>query len=96
MLTNNIQAKKPKSNLIDIIRQPVHFWKNNLENDFEKLVFGMYPELGIIKEKLYEFGAVYASMSGSGSAIYGIFENEFIPPPFFQKIYNPGRVFISK
>lgn len=86
----NIQPKKPIINLVDVIRQPVHFWKNNLENDFESLVFARYQELGIIKEKMYEFGAAYASMTGSGSAIYGIFEDEFFPPPFFKKFTSRG------
>jgi 4-diphosphocytidyl-2-C-methyl-D-erythritol kinase len=51
-------------------------WRNYVENDFEKPVFAIYPELKGIKEKLYELGAVYAAMSGSGSALYGIFKEE--------------------
>ncbi len=53
---------------------PISQWKNNIFNDFETPVFEMHPELAAIKENLYDEGALYASMSGSGSAIYGLFE----------------------
>jgi len=58
-----------------LIREPVEKWKNLLVNDFESSVFGLYPVIRKIKEKLYGTGAVYAAMSGSGSAVYGLFEN---------------------
>lgn len=53
---------------------PVTEWKAHIKNDFEEHLFVLYPELSEIKTKLYEAGAVYASMSGSGSAVFGIFE----------------------
>ena len=53
---------------------PVSQWKNNLTNDFEKGIFKKHPIIGLIKEKLYLHGAVYASMSGSGACVYGLFE----------------------
>jgi 4-diphosphocytidyl-2-C-methyl-D-erythritol kinase len=56
------------------IQQPVNEWKESLKNDFEELVFEKYPSIRKIKEQLYNAGAVYSSMSGSGSAVYGIFE----------------------
>ena len=59
--------------LIDLIRLPVEDWKNRLVNDLEKPVFRMYPELAEIKQRFYERGAVYAAMSGSGSAVFGVF-----------------------
>lgn len=58
----------------DINVLPVEQWKMHIKNDFEKSVFSRYPQLKSIKEKLYELGALYASMSGSGSAVYGIFK----------------------
>ena len=58
--------------LKDILSQPVTSWKQNLENDFEKTVFAKYPALAAVKAELYEKGAVYAAMSGSGSACFGI------------------------
>ena len=69
-----IAAKAPSKCCRDIVSQPVDTWRNELFNDFELPVFKKYPELSRIKEQLYEHGALYASMSGSGSAIYGIFK----------------------
>jgi len=56
-----------------IIGQPIEEWKNLLVNDFEKPVIKKYPELGIIKQDLYDQGAIYVSMTGSGSSMFGIF-----------------------
>jgi len=58
-----------------IVEKDIHRWKTDLVNDFEKSVFPNYPELADIKEKLYSLGADYASMSGSGSTMFGIFSN---------------------
>ncbi len=60
----------------DILTLPIEQWKEFIFNDFEKTVFKQYPEIKSIKEKLYSLGAVYASMSGSGSSVYGIFRKE--------------------
>ncbi len=62
--------------LTDIVTKPIAEWKDKLINDFEKPVFEMLPQLAAIKSKLYKKGAIYAAMSGSGSAIYGIFDHE--------------------
>jgi 4-diphosphocytidyl-2-C-methyl-D-erythritol kinase len=59
-----------------IIQQPIETWKNELSNDFEEPVFKKYPELNNVKDHLYKVGAIYASMSGSGSSVYGIFEKD--------------------
>lgn len=59
----------------DILRQPVEQWRQTLTNDFEQSVFAIYPQVGQIKQHLYDAGALYAAMSGSGSAVYGIFEH---------------------
>ncbi len=56
-----------------LARVPVKDWRDAVGNDFEAPVFGMHPELAQLKEQLYNQGALYASMSGSGSALYGIF-----------------------
>jgi len=62
--------------LKNIISQPVESWKENLFNDFEKSIFKNHPETGKVKEKLYESGALYAALSGSGSSVFGIFKHE--------------------
>ena len=65
--------RHPEVSLKDIICQPVETWKDSMKNDFEDSVFLKYPEIAAIKDELYDLGAVYASMSGSGSSVYGIF-----------------------
>ena len=68
-----ITPKKPVKCCRDIVRQPIDTWRSELTNDFEKSIFAIHPILATIKEKLYEHGALYAQMSGSGSTIFGIF-----------------------
>ena len=60
--------------LKELIKLPINYWKNVIQNDFEESVFKIYPELASIKNKLYEMGAEYAAMSGSGSTILGLFK----------------------
>lgn len=60
--------------LIELIKQPINEWKNSLINDFETPVIKHYPRIGEIKNQLYQAGAHYASMSGSGAAVFGIFD----------------------
>jgi len=69
-----VKPRQPDFPLKEIIRMPINEWKNYLVNDFEPGVFARYPEIGEIKRKLYAEGALYASMSGSGSAVFGIFD----------------------
>ncbi len=64
----------PERRLADVLRMPVSRWREYLVNDFEKTVFAAHPELAGIKRSLYESGAVYASMSGSGSALFALYE----------------------
>ena len=59
-----------------IITSDIYQWKDVLKNDFERPVFAKYPQLAKIKYKLYDYGAIYASLSGSGSCVYGIFDGE--------------------
>ena len=63
----------PKTNLLDLINQPMENWKGKIKNDFEKSIFEKHPKLQSIKQQLYKDGAIYASMSGSGSTLYGFF-----------------------
>lgn len=75
----NSGTKQP---LKEIIKLAPEQWKDNLQNDFEAAVFPQYPELKEIKEQLYQSGAVYASMSGSGSTIFGLFKDMPALPTF--------------
>ncbi len=77
-----IQPSRPKYDLKESIQQPIQIWVKIIQNDFEIPVFAKYPELLKIKENLYENGAVYAAMTGSGSAIFGIFEKAKLPENF--------------
>ena len=68
-----IEPHVPKNNLRDLIKKPIEYWKGKVNNDFEFPIFKLYPELFKQKENLYNQGAIYSSMSGSGSVIFGIF-----------------------
>jgi len=64
----------PAVSVKDIVQNPVREWKNNLVNDFEPYAISQHPVIGTIKQRLYEEGALYASMTGSGSAVFGLFD----------------------
>jgi 4-diphosphocytidyl-2-C-methyl-D-erythritol kinase len=72
---SRVTPKPSDIELTNILSQPIAEWKNLLKNDFEPSVFAAHPELADIKQQIYDLGAVYASMSGSGSSIFGIFES---------------------
>lgn len=69
-----VKPKIPVYSVKELIRLPIDLWKEKIENQFEEGVFESHPQIKLLKEKLYEKGAVYASMSGSGSSVYGLFE----------------------
>lgn len=75
-----IRPRHPERNLRDLINQPVESWKDSIINDFEESVFPQFPAIGDIKTELYRLGAVYASMSGSGSSVYGLFAPDAVLP----------------
>ena len=68
-----IRPHLPELPLIEVLEKPIEEWDGLLVNDFEETVFAKYPELAAIKRSLYDSGAVYASMSGSGSALFAIY-----------------------
>lgn len=83
LLVNTAQAyskvkPKPAGRSLenDIQNLDISEWKNYIHNDFEDSIFPQFPDIKTIKEKLFEEGAIYAAMSGSGSAVYGIFKNK--------------------
>jgi 4-diphosphocytidyl-2-C-methyl-D-erythritol kinase len=71
-----LSPEKWETPLAEAIKQPLENWKNCIFNDFEKPVFMQHPALAQIKNKIYELGAQYAAMSGSGSIVYGIFSEK--------------------
>ena len=71
---SRIHPHYPKMCPKDAVMQPVETWRETLVNDFEESVFALHPEIGAIKEQLYKMGATYAAMSGSGSALFGLFK----------------------
>ena len=72
---SNIKPVIPAKSIKEIIKQSVSTWKEELKNDFETPVFSKYPEIKKIKDNLYNAGALYSSMSGSGSSVFGIFNS---------------------
>jgi len=71
---SRIKTSSPKHDLKECIKEPIQKWVKTIQNDFEQPVFEVYPQLQKIKNQLYDSGAIYASMTGSGSTLYGIFE----------------------
>lgn len=84
---SQITPAPPKRSIESIILQPVFSWKSDLVNDFEPPVFEKYPAIKMIKETLYQNGAVYAAMSGSGSSVFGIFAKRHLPAISFPEGY---------
>ncbi len=75
---SQINPSKPKKSIKEIVQMDINHWKYKLVNDFEKPIEDAFPELKDIKLELYKLGAVYSSMSGSGSSYYGIFKNNLL------------------
>jgi 4-diphosphocytidyl-2-C-methyl-D-erythritol kinase len=71
-----IKPQFRENSMADFCEVPIRDWKKELKNDFEQSVFGLYPDIEELKNWMYRKGAIYAAMSGSGSAVYGLFENQ--------------------
>ena len=71
---SHIHPHYPERNCREVVSQAVETWRDELTNDFEESVFALHPEIGAVKERLYDMGATYAAMSGSGSALFGLFK----------------------
>jgi 4-diphosphocytidyl-2-C-methyl-D-erythritol kinase len=74
---SGVVPKKSEKYLLNDIQKPVEEWKDFICNDFENSIFEKYPQLHNIKQQLYAQGASYASMSGSGSTMFGLFKKQF-------------------
>lgn len=88
-----IICRQPEHCCRDIVRQPVETWKTVLTNDFEEPAFKQHPELTDIKQRLYDLGAVYAQMSGSGSAFFGLFRTD---PQQLKNAFSACYTFTTK
>ena len=85
---SHITPTYPKKNCKEIVMQPIETWRNELTNDFEQSVFTHHPELATIKEQLYQIGASYAAMSGSGSALFGLFRQPINLKETFKDMFT--------
>ena len=85
----NIIPKPAIASLKELIKNAIPTWKDTIENDFESGLVKKYPAIGVIKDSLYHCGAIYASMSGSGSSVYGIFAS----PLKLPELEGNNRVF---
>ena len=90
---SNIKPRKPKKCCREIVLQPIETWKDELVNDFEEGVFALHPELADIKQALYDKGAVYACMSGSGSSIFGIFKEK---PEGISELFPESKTYVME
>jgi 4-diphosphocytidyl-2-C-methyl-D-erythritol kinase len=76
----NCRPEHPSTSLFKLIDRPVTEWKDLIINNFEDFAFKKYPRIGKIKDELYRSGALFSSMSGSGSSVYGIFSGKPVVP----------------
>lgn len=87
-----VVAEEPAERLRDLITLPISEWRGRIENDFEKTLFPRFAELGHLKSRLYDLGADYASLTGSGAALYGIFATELGASECLRAIAAPYKV----
>jgi 4-diphosphocytidyl-2-C-methyl-D-erythritol kinase len=84
---SQVAVGQNKEDLRKLIAAPIEEWQATIFNDFEKPVFEQYPEIANIKSELYNQGAIFAGMSGSGSTVFGIFSKDNIPVMSFPAHY---------
>jgi 4-diphosphocytidyl-2-C-methyl-D-erythritol kinase len=90
---SKLSPQAPATSIKEIIQQPIETWKDALKNDFEATIFELYPPIKEIKDEMYAKGALYSSMTGTGSTVYGIFpkasEATFAFPQNFTAVVLP-------
>ena len=90
---SRVKPQSGRESLPLLLENPVASWKELIKNDFEDSVFAAYPLIKELKEALYSSGAVYASMTGSGSSVYGIFKSDpALPEKFAKYVIWSGRL----
>ncbi len=90
---SSVNPSQPECDLENLLERPVSEWQGTITNDFEKGVFRKYPEIEQVKKQLLDIGAVYASMSGSGSTVFGLFKHI---PENLQEIFKDFFVYYEK
>lgn len=88
-----VKPKRPAIALREIIKMPVGEWREHMHNDFEASVFVRQPRIAQIKQELYNLGAIYASMSGSGSSVFGMFPKQLSAPTTLRSHFPNDFVF---
>jgi len=83
----SLELSQSHNDLLEVINAPIQTWKSNLKNDFEVPIFSAYSEIAQLKQKLYDLGALYTAMSGSGSTVFAIFENKLKEEIKFPETY---------
>ena len=83
-----ITPQRPPKCCRDVVMQPIETWREELTNDFEQSVFVLHPEIKAIKDRLYELGAVYAAMTGSGSSVFGLFRSPMELAEYFPDMFT--------
>lgn len=86
-----VRPKPSKNTLKSALKLPVEEWENLVKNDFEESVFQHHPEILVVKEALYQQGAIYAAMSGSGASVFGIFHKK----PDLRELEKANQVFYN-
>ena len=84
-----VKPSSVKESLYELIAEPIQDWKHFVKNDFEDSVFKNHPVIRGVKAALYEAGAIYASMSGSGASVFGIFNKK----PDLSELEKTNQVF---
>ncbi|MDB5230743.1 MAG: 4-diphosphocytidyl-2C-methyl-D-erythritol kinase [Chitinophagaceae bacterium] len=87
-----LSPRQPAKSIKEIISQPILVWKDELKNDFEDAVFKTHPLIAEIKQQLYDAGALYSSMTGSGSTVFGIFKKSKTPGLSFSEGYTVKKI----
>ncbi len=80
-----VKPQIPEHDLLQAIKAPIETWRSSIVNDFERSVFTNHPRIAGIKETLYDMGAIYAAMSGSGSTVFGIFKSA---PMDYEEVFK--------
>lgn len=88
-----VHPKPASESLLQALSRPIETWKDTVKNDFENSVFHQHPEIAAIKKTLYDMGAIYASMSGSGSSVYGIFQRNQLD---IEEVFHDCFVYQTK